>query len=387
MNAKRQTRLPRSKSVEKIEPQHLKDGMLNILVYGPGEGEAIVIQLPDGQLGVVDGCCEPKRKGMPNGNPVHELLHEIALYRKVSPDELRVNFVAVTHPHEDHYRGVGRLLHHFGGRVDRIWTVLPVTGRYREALPKWLRIQRPDRPFPDEPDLKGLDRLVDEIEKFKDGKNEIGHFGFDKRLHIEGDVEFTAVGPTDYDTDRAIRHLIEYLQNAAENATKNPLDPNITSGALLIRWGNTRVLLAGDLLQGTSQQSGWMKCHERLLNQCPIQVVNVAHHGSEGAHHEELWQKMQSRLAIVTPFKRANKKHPPQKDMLNRLAKNSAVFVTSPLAWQEEVLNDIPGAVGQNATSPVMEQDKNNAVLVSLDKDGIIRQLVLGGKAFRYSKT
>jgi len=42
--------------------------------------------------------------------------------------------VCLTHPHDDHYAGLGRLLKAYEGRVGRVWTVTHATSRYAEAL-------------------------------------------------------------------------------------------------------------------------------------------------------------------------------------------------------------------------------------------------------------
>ena len=86
----------------RLSAEHLPKGTLSIAVFGPGKGEAIVVRLPDGSVGVVDGCREPKDTETGRGDPVRELLDRIKC-----PE---LAFVCLTHPHDDHYAGLGRLL-------------------------------------------------------------------------------------------------------------------------------------------------------------------------------------------------------------------------------------------------------------------------------------
>jgi hypothetical protein len=168
----------------------------------------------------------------------------------------------------------------------------------------------------------------------------------------------------------------------------------LTSGALLIRWGDAAILLAGDLLRGKPGSSGWELLHKYI--DCKVQVVNVAHHASKEAHHDDLWTIMAPALAIVTPFQLGCKHHPPQSDQIKLLAQTSVVAITSPPAWKDgdklprgsesltprrfNAKNDVLASItGKGATD-----ERRNAVAVSLDATGKITRFVLAGNADTY---
>jgi hypothetical protein len=192
------------------------------------------------------------------------------------------------------------------------------------------------------------------------------------------------------------------------DAVDRDFDLNIASGALLIRWEQAGVLLAGDLLCGSAEDSGWR--HACAHVDGPVQVVNVAHHASEEAHDEALWAKISPVLAIVTPFNygathdverkgsRYKVRYPPRPERIASLAGSSTVAITSPPRWDDEP--HVPRPIRSIAARPVFGEKNSamtitpssdadmahrNAVAVSLDATGAIRWFVLAGRADVYA--
>ncbi|MBI2374322.1 MAG: hypothetical protein HYV07_10045 [Deltaproteobacteria bacterium] len=371
----------------RILATHLKKGCLNFVVFGPGRGESIVVVLPDGSVGVVDGCREKDKE-----DPVRELVRALMNLDWIKHE---LAFVCVTHPHDDHYAGIGALLEEFHGRVQRIWTVVPVAGRYGKALTMWIqRTWAGEYKFPDDPSFRGLERLVDSVHNRHPG-TELDFLSRGKRLapvgtkSTAGGVQVWSIGPSDHDVQNALTDLVGSLARLAGLPGRTrPIDANLTSGALLIKWGKAQVLLAGDLLTGSASTSGWEHCGK--LVQGRVQVVNVAHHASEGAHHPSLWKRMAPKLAIVTPFMMAAGTQPPQKSMLDELSKASQVIVTTPPSWVAptasvpdlKLRSPFPVSVEPVPTPP--RGNKHNAVGVVMNRNGGIERVMLGGDALVY---
>ncbi|MEP7119631.1 MAG: MBL fold metallo-hydrolase [Byssovorax sp.] len=385
--------------VAEILPEHLPDGALSIAVFGPGEGEAIVVRLPDGSVGVVDGCREPT-----SGDPVAELLAKFAA-KTADPAAFRLHFVCLTHPHADHYRGLGRLIKAYEGRIDHLWTVTHVTPQYEKALPAWLELVHAGS-APDLDDLDGLKRVLNSFHDEKprvEKTNAAGfaHLACDTRLigaRLFGGykLEIEACGPAPGDIDSVQKQLIALLTAAASSGVVSRThDPNLTSGAVLIRWGQAAVLLAGDLLRGDEHHSGWQRARLQITH--PVQVVNVAHHASKEAHDDTLWKTMKPKLAIVTPFKFGKSPNPPRPDRIELLARSAKVAITSPPDWKgelgppvgERLLSPNTFVPRNGALPPIVPKNRhdarNNAVAVSLDPTGKITQLILAGQADLYA--
>ncbi|HZI07816.1 MAG TPA: MBL fold metallo-hydrolase, partial [Archangium sp.] len=157
-------KVPHPTRVDQIRPEHLDDGALSLVVFGPGRGEAMVVLLPDGRVGVVDGCREPSSPDTGRGDPVREFLSALEQRAGLRGETFRIAFVCLTHPHDDHYAGLGRLLEAYRGRVDAVWSVPEVGDRYAEALRSFVEVTHAGRePLPDDVKIRGLKRVLAEL--------------------------------------------------------------------------------------------------------------------------------------------------------------------------------------------------------------------------------
>jgi hypothetical protein len=398
------SRVPPPEYTPQVLPEHLPDGCLSIAVFGPGKGEAIVVRLPDGTVGVVDGCREPTR-GDPTGrgDPARELLHGLA-EASGAPERFRLAFVCLTHPHADHYGGVGQLLSAFQGRVDQVWAVEHTSSHLMDALLAWTEhTYGGKRRMPDWEEVKGLERVLDGFHRArKEGESRLTLLSHGKPLLGPCLVDthpltITACGPADGDLDEAIKDLFAALQVVRKGrATMGKrFDVNRLSGAILLQWGGASVLLGGDLLRGTGPHSGWELARSRIDRE--VQIVNVAHHASEEAHDEALWTRMRPALSIVTPFMFGKKPNPPRPEQITALARTSVVAITSPPVWEGEPLRPKPM---HPRGSPIRTFEPRNsalsltpsntggsirnAVAVAMDATGAITHFVLAGEADVY---
>lgn len=419
------TPLPSSKAtrVQEIKAGDLDLGVLWVVVFGPGHGEAIVVRLPDGGVGVVDGCHEPLGEHS-EGCPVTRLLRSLNVSTLL--------FACLTHPHADHYRGFARLLEEFEGKTRHVWHVFGLTPQERKALVGCARRHfrtRGRTKSPDDAEPQKMDRVIERIV----GSGKWKKPAYRRELFVDRSLiqdtvngspfDVTAWGPTDADVlDARMRYLGQKARGARYE--KNDL-PNQVSGALLVRWGEARVLLAGDLFaHKRNEQRGWGPARELARElaerKASVQVVNVAHHASHNAHDDKLWTAMQPSLAIVTPFLRAagvwrklkkktvyQPRQPPRPEDIRRLLAGPShceVAITSEPDWLDKKLSPSPpvrrevGPVTPVAPSPPMGtspllavappvafDDTRNAVAVALNSKGEIVKVLLAGDADFYA--
>lgn len=388
---------------ERILPSHLAPQSLSVVVFGPGHGEAIVVVLPDGTVGVVDGCREPTVL-----DPVREFLEELAREPGRQGQPLRLGFVCMTHPHEDHYRGLGRLLEAFRGQVDRVWRTQDVGDRYAKAWLQFLKHTQKDRRLTPEPDeVEGLSRIMTEM-RLASREHGAKFLQLQHRMQLmEGEMgghplRISGCGPASMDLETAHITLLGVLQGLKQGRKPGHFDPNAASGALLIQWGQARVLLAGDLLCSKGSFQGWEEVCDDIPG--PVQVIKAAHHASLGAHHDALWTRLQPALAIVTPFLQATRRQPPRPKQISRLARDAVVAITAEPRWRRAPTHPrrvfggmrrrsganprvTTGGFPNNAMSQVStagEADARNAVAVSLDATGRLVRFVLAGRADVY---
>jgi hypothetical protein len=88
-----------------------KTKLLTIHVIGAGIGESIILELPNGQWGVVD--CYASKISDETTNQTLNFLKR----RKVET----LAFLCLTHPHQDHFRGITHLLNRYKGKLERFW--------------------------------------------------------------------------------------------------------------------------------------------------------------------------------------------------------------------------------------------------------------------------
>lgn len=391
-----QVGLPKPEQVARILPEHLVSRALNLVVFGPGRGESMVLVLPDGTVGVVDGCRE-------RGDPVPQLLEALEKQSAPRKEEFRIGFICLTHPHDDHYAGLGNLLRAYQGRVQAVWSAPKVGDRYAKALLDYVVSTRAGRePLPDNIDVGSLERLISEMtaahEKYR---SNFRHVTEGKSLFVGSagghPLSVTACGPADVDVDNAHLALVEGVSELfTQGEHSSRFDPNATSGALMVRWGKAGMLLGGDLLCAKGRYRGWDAVAGDIHP--PVQVIKVAHHASEEAHHEVLWSRLGASLAIVTPFKEAVGSMPPRPEQVAMLAQQAVVAITAVPRWGKSARNPKPVYSASTSTTAVRsarntvlklapkpgEDDTCNAVSVSLDATGKVLRFVLAGKANVY---
>lgn len=82
---------------------------LELHVIGGAKGEAVIVRLPEGGWGVIDCFAASLRDE--SANPVLRFLRERGI--------TELEFLCLTHPHDDHFRGMAQLLKQF--RVRSFW--------------------------------------------------------------------------------------------------------------------------------------------------------------------------------------------------------------------------------------------------------------------------
>lgn len=396
------------RAVERLAPQHFPPGRLTVAVFGPGEGEAIVVALPDGRFGVLDGCAE-------NADPVAALIKQLDRERG---DDWRFAFMGLTHPHEDHYAGLGRLLETYCDRIDQWWEC-PLGERQAHDLHAlWVARKKGRKEYERNTDVDSLPRVLRAMEQAasksgKDYRTPVKDLTLvEDRLADGSRVSAMAVGPAQADIRRSTLGLAQgaYAMGTGTPRSSYTIDPNYTSAAILIRWERAGVLLGGDLLGDEEGHLGWAAARQsRAFDDRPVQVVKCAHHASVGAHDMELWERLRPRLALVTPFKRAmttkrGSENPPRPEQIDHLVRGGcAVVITSRPQWPAAPGHPRPQGVGRSSPLPAVSDDSgakndavaltpragrtalDNAVAVTLDASGEIAQVVLAGEADFYA--
>ncbi|MGO8898434.1 MAG: ComEC/Rec2 family competence protein [Isosphaeraceae bacterium] len=271
--------------------------VLTIYLYGSTEGESIALHLPDGKWGVVDSFASSLKD--PASNPTYSLL------KRENVTELE--FLCLTHPHDDHFRGMSQLLKGFTAK--QFWTFFGPDPTDVQLLKTyfWAEAQQADRATLKE-SAEELASIFDTVEKGRIDRQVV----MSRRLMYpvpkdEGiQVEIWGIAPTD---DRAQSYKKSLLRSFTKNPGKVQALPhakhNTISIGLRITFGRARILLGGDV-----EEEAWRTV---LLENRPEDLashfVKISHHGSTTGYCPELWPVLSNQgsarpIAALTPYRR-----------------------------------------------------------------------------------
>ncbi len=234
-------------------------------------GDAMILELPDyggfAHFGVID-TGRPERTYR---SRLADYLEELVRLRNVG-STFAVEFVCITHPHEDHYGGLGHLLDRFETRIRQFWDC-----GFRTSAATYNKL---------------LDRIA--------GIDSIAYL----RLASGFEVEF---GPT------RIVALAPSLDLRNRFDTYG-VDRNNASVIIQVRFGNSVAILAGDAFFDS-----WGKVAEEFprqtkityfrdaqvdrsegTNQLNCQLLKVSHHGSKHGTSLEYLEKLNPSHFMIT---------------------------------------------------------------------------------------
>ena len=89
-----------------------KQDQIEICVFGPGYGESIVLHIPQIGWGIIDSCTAKINKST-IVLPLQYLLELLAPYSYP-----KLSFILLTHPHEDHYKGLNNIITKYPGGIE-----------------------------------------------------------------------------------------------------------------------------------------------------------------------------------------------------------------------------------------------------------------------------
>lgn len=272
-------------------------GDLAITLFDVGLGDHILIEFPRGKIGIVDTC-------IPDGTdepPVLKRLREIRKHRRLK-GPLLIDFLCVTHPHEDHINGIMQILNEPQIRVKELWhsmssglgVILDYLNKtaireYRGAEPiaKVVRLNSPVADF-----LKAMKHAKDQkklvpLVELRD---------FRRRPRIGG-VRIECVAPSDKAVTRYLKRIDKDIKSEQSKADKYA---NRISLVLHFTYGKKRVLLGADAVRANWREAikgaEEIPCLDELF---PVDVMKAPHHGATNTFYNGLWDVVLRKNALV----------------------------------------------------------------------------------------
>ncbi len=276
--------------------------LLGVHVLGPGFGETIIIELPNGEFGVVDSFAARF-----TGPPALEYL------RVNHPTLTKLKFVALTHPHADHCMGMSHYFDKFA--VEEFWYFHSFALHTCMGFFKAMHAKKTEDAVEKALDLPSGSVWLDAL-KLRDAVDKqctVHPRSLMATKTIElcgGNVTAKILTPNDTSIWRYNRILAETTEKLLDDGPKldanwdpSGLPHNQASGSILFEYGQTRILLMAD-----AEDDLWTDLTDEQ-GDVPIPKVNFikgAHHGSENGYQNKIYNCAadKSTVLVLTPFNR-----------------------------------------------------------------------------------
>jgi beta-lactamase superfamily II metal-dependent hydrolase len=311
-----------------IAPEHSE---IEVSLFGPGYGESLLLHLGENTWIVVDSCIDPI-----TGDPAPlAYLHQLHVDPTTS-----VRQVIATHWHDDHIRGLGRVMESCVSaefvcsaalKQDEFLTLVAAYGHYSmmessglQEFNKILQVlkaraqHRPGRQ-PHPPTFATASRCI-------------------WQSHVKTSTQsypcsIYALSPSDASLVLAHRHIATLLPQPKATKSRIPaLTPNHAAVALWVNIGEAFILLGSDLEERGNPDTGWsVILGSRTYPIGKASIFKIPHHGSSTADHPQVWQDMLDAepLAILTPFARGRVSLPTQQDIDRICMRTKRAYTTA----------------------------------------------------------
>lgn len=289
---------------------------VEVVVFGPGYGEAVAVHLSNGNWILADSCLDPIMK-----KPA-----SLAYLEAIGVSASSVKAIIATHWHDDHVRGISILAEkccnaefHFSGAFNN-----------KEAaalLAAYSNVVSPS-----------LSRGTSELFTVVKNKQEVFHLHhrsnvFESSMANGNCARVTALSPSQAAITQSISNMAQYLSTA--NSTHGnivALKPNLEAVVLHIDLGGDAILLGSDLEDAGGY--GWTAIIGDTWSSSRTRssVYKIAHHGSHTGDSDLIWSQMLfqgSVYAAMTPFNNGSQRLPTEADRSRIKDRTNNAYITS----------------------------------------------------------
>ncbi len=276
------------------------DDEIEITIFGPGYGEAIVVHLGDQNWMLVDSCLTPGTSEPAS----HTYLQQISVPAS------GVKAIIASHWHDDHVRGISALVAHYVDAefmLSHVFSDLEATAflaAYSESF------------------APGLSRGSKELYSAVKGRETV--YFLNQRssvleLTAQGrNIRVSALSPTPAASAQSLAHFAGHVPKApgVQIGHAPEIKPNLEAVVLHIDFVDEAALLGSDL--ENNEALGWSAVvNDRwCANRPRSSTYKVAHHGSSTGDHPPIWANMLKPNPVVclTPYSLAGQYLPTPDD-------------------------------------------------------------------------
>jgi hypothetical protein len=268
-----------------------------------------------------------------------------------------IKAVVVTHWHDDHCKGISRIL--AAAPTARVWIASVLIDK--EFLQFATRMEKNQTAVAGNK-LSEFLGVIREIHR----RHEAGlvTFGFAAArtsmyqlpANLSGhglDCQLLALSPSHGDAlnfkDRIAQHVPKARQTKISVPSPRPNDVSVAS---MICIGPNAILLGADLENSGTPTAGWeavLNEHQQMNFGPKAALYKIAHHGSESSYNPEVWEKLiaNDSTAVLTPWRRAGGRLPTPEGIRFILSQTRTAFATASDARSRQSRKGRPPGVGQ----------------------------------------
>ncbi len=283
---------------------------LEVTLVGPGYGESVVLHIGDGNWVIVDSCID--RDGYPRA---------LGYLRSLGVDPSQaVGLVVATHWHDDHIRGMSRVVEVCKEAVFCCAAAL----RDKEFLTAVGAWGRRDVAI----DGSGVREIHAVLTQLQSRAAQPTFALANMRIYSRGRCRVWSLSPGSAEFSNSLRSIGALFPNAGSTKTRVPsVSPNDVAVVLWISVGGTELLLGSD-----SEKGAWVEIlQSRERPSGRASVFKVPHHGSENADEAGVWRTMlePNPYAVLTPWCKGGRVLPTKRDVDRILNQTPNAFATS----------------------------------------------------------
>lgn len=317
------------------------DDEVEVTVFGPGFGECVLVHLGSAHWIIVDSCIDAS--DTQDRRPVAERYLR-ALGFDPAAD---VKLIVATHWHDDHVRGMARLVAACASAAFGCSGAL-----VKQEFVEYVKMLETARTTTAGAKVREIGRVLDLLHstgrtiKYAIGSRPL--CGLDgARLAHGHRATITALSPSDREFTLFLEHIATMMPAHGQPAMAAPprQSPNLASVVLAVSVGDVNLCLAADMELHSDQLRGWnaVLSEAAMSSVGPASMVKVAHHGSHNGHHVPYWNTYVAPQphCVVTPFNRSSKL--PRDTDIDRLTALGTLYITGPRNLPKPVARD--GAV------------------------------------------
>ncbi|MGA3085270.1 MAG: MBL fold metallo-hydrolase [Thermodesulfobacteriota bacterium] len=303
---------------------------IEIILFGPGYGECVVVHLGNNHWIIIDSCIDSETQ-----QPA-----ALSYFKQIGirPEEA-VRLIIATHWHDDHIRGLSRVLTKCKKarfccsaaltQEEFLATVLDYESRPTMVLTSGL-----NEIFEVYNELKT--RSKPECTPIYASSNKSVYF---VRPEISGhgsECRVWTLSPSDRQFQKFFDELTRLMPRVKETKKRATLQgPNNVSVVTWISIGDIALLLGADLEEIDDEGLGWsviVTSPDRPIGKASI--FKIPHHGSISSHNEMVWQQMVTTptYAILSPFCHGPKSLPSPEDVVRITSHTENAYITAKIS-------------------------------------------------------